>query len=32
MWEWAQNAPEHKRKEWKNFELDKDIYNFWEKQ
>jgi UDP-glucose 4-epimerase len=29
MWEWAQNAPQHERKEWTNFELDTEIYEFW---
>lgn len=32
MWEWAQKAPQHKRKEWKDFELDTKIYEFWNKE
>lgn len=29
MWEWAQKQPKRARFEWKNFELDKGLYNFW---
>ena len=32
MWEWAQKAPQHERKEWKDFELDTKIYEFWNKE
>jgi len=32
MWEWAQKAPQHERKEWKDFELDTKIYGFWNKE
>jgi len=31
MWEWAQKATQHERKEWTDFELDTDIYAFWRK-
>ena len=29
-WEWAQNQPNRKRKEWKIFEIDKGLYKFWD--
>jgi len=29
MWEWAQQQPQRQRKEWKKFELDKGIYDYW---
>jgi UDP-glucose 4-epimerase len=28
-WEWAQIQPNRKRKEWKIFEIDKGLYDFW---
>ena len=31
MWKWAQKAPHHERKQWKDFELDTNIYEFWRK-
>jgi hypothetical protein len=29
MWEWVKLQPMKKRKEWKEFELERGIYNFW---
>jgi len=29
MWEWAQKQPMRDRLIWKNYELEKGIYNFW---
>ena len=29
MWEWAQKQPMRKRFFWENYELDKNIYNYW---
>jgi len=29
MWEWAQQRPHRYRKEWKNFELTKGLYTYW---
>lgn len=29
MWDWAQKQPNRPRFEWKCFELDKGLYNFW---
>lgn len=29
MWDWAQKQPKRTRFEWKNFEIDKGLYNFW---
>lgn len=29
MWNWAKLQPIKKRKEWKEFELEKGIYSFW---
>ena len=31
MWEWAQKTPPHERKQWTDFELDTNIYEFWRK-
>jgi UDP-glucose 4-epimerase len=29
MWNWAIKQPNRERKEWKNFELEKNIYSHW---
>lgn len=31
MWEWAKNQPDRPRQVWSQYELDKGIYPFWEK-
>lgn len=29
MWEWAQQQPNREIKEWKEFEIDKNMYSYW---
>tara|TARA_Y100000310_G_scaffold224937_1_gene226826 strand:- start:405 stop:1442 length:1038 start_codon:yes stop_codon:yes gene_type:complete len=29
MWEWVLQQPKRKRKEWKNFEIEKGLYSYW---
>jgi UDP-glucose 4-epimerase len=31
MWEWVKQQPERPRQVWKEYELDKGIYEFWKK-
>lgn len=31
MWQWAKKQPKRQRFVWKNYELDKGIYEFWKK-
>ena len=29
MWEWVQQQPNREIKEWKEFEIDKNMYSYW---
>ena len=29
MWKWAKHQPNRKRKLWKNYELEKELYTYW---